>query len=522
MSSSEFNEFKAHFPQTISQEIIDYATDVALLHSRYIFTRRNGRIQFGYCTHCNKEYMTDGLKHGQETSCKLCASTCKVKASGRGRKHLVDDAFFIWYEKSILDKDAIVARGIYVKRNYSGDYKKVDTLYNCCYMYLFEQGNAEMYELYSWQGNWRKRKSIISQFATSMQSKRCFVSRENIAEAVNGTPFQYCTWEHYFDQGPYRSSDMVGFFELAAKYPCIEYLTKLGMRAIVNAKLYGQPTYGAINWRGKSIDKVLRLTKAEAKEWVRQPFKDGLLSLYSYQKFKKMGLNLNFEQAHQLCRLAESGSLKMLNGMSIHAPIETIAKYILKQLNRKGSSRYYISALTVLNDWRDYLRECEELGMDIKQDSVLFPNNLHEAHQKTSAKIKFKRDEELNQRIIKRANELEKKFRFEHKGLIIRPASSNEELFKEGKALQHCVGGYAERYAEGKIDLLVVRKKSNPDKPFFTMEVRDDKVVQCRGLKNCSMTKQVEAFVDMFVQKKLNSRMRKSVNVVTAREEVAV
>jgi len=517
---NEFESFKSHFPVEVEQTIQDYATNAVMVWSRYLFIRRVGRQQYAFCTHCKRESESSGLKHNHRTNCPSCGTEAMIKGSGMGRQKMVDDAYLLYYEKSLTNPQAIIARGFYMVRDYRTDYRTVETKFDTIVMYLFEPGRSEMWSKNYYGGySFEKRTSVYSEAVNSLRNKRCYHSIESIKKAVQGTPFQYCTWEHY------NYEDQAKVFDFASKYPCMEYLTKLGLGPIVTAKIEGQSTFGAINWNGKTIEKVLRLTKAEAKEWIKQPFKTGLLSLYSYQKFKKLGIQLTFEQAHKICALAQREYLQELKSMTQYGSFDTMIKYFIKQASRKDGGRYY-SASIIFKDWKDYLAECLELGMDLSQEHVIFPNNLHDAHQKTSAKIKYKRDEDLNKKIINRASELGKKYSFEHNGLIVRPAASNPEIFQEGKTLQHCVGMYAQRYANGNIDLFVLRKADEPDKPFYTMEVQDGRIVQCRGLKNCEMTVEVRLFVDMFIQKKLLTKKRTRIDVTgirpESRQEVAI
>ncbi|WPS86484.1 PcfJ domain-containing protein [Brevibacillus halotolerans] len=500
-----FEKFKKHFPNDIGKGVEDFAINIALLRSRYIFTRRAKGIQFGYCTHCQKEHITEGnLKHNQMTVCPKCQSNCKVKASGISRKYLCDASYFIYYEKSLLNPEVIIARGFFVARDYSQDFKNVQTRYDCCYMYLFEPGNSELYEN-SYLGYWKKRKSIISQFETSMAHECRYISYENVQEAVHGTPFQYSTWEQYFDKN-FCSNDMVKFFDLASKYPCIEYLTKMGLKTVVEAKLFGSCTYRMINWRGKSITKVLKLTKQELKELRAVKFTVSPLTLNSYHFFKKNGVPLSFEHAHLMETLSSTRYyLNDLNRMLEYAPLKEIVKYFLKQFRRTDSSKYYHGGSTVLISWRDYIKECQELGMDLKQEHVLFPNNLQSAHQKTMKQVKIKADKALNQLIAVRVNELDK-YTFEKDGLFIRPAKSLEELFHEGKALNHCVGRYTKDYANGFTDLLVLRKSAEEDKPFYTVEIIKGKISQVRGYKNHQPTKEVKEFIKAFEAAKLSKK----------------
>ncbi len=69
------------------------------------------------------------------------------------------------------------------------------------------------------------------------------------------------------------------------------------------------------------------------------------------------------------------------------------------------------------------------------------------------------------------------------KFVLLAPTSS-EELIIEGKTLNHCVGSYVDRLAKHETTILFLRKVGYEDKPFFTIEVKNGKVVQCRSTNN--------------------------------------
>jgi len=74
---------------------------------------------------------------------------------------------------------------------------------------------------------------------------------------------------------------------------------------------------------------------------------------------------------------------------------------------------------------------------------------------------------------------------FSADGLLIRQPHSLQEIEDEGRILSHCVGGYAERHAMGKLSIMFLRKVSEPDKPYYTVEVSQyGGIVQCRGYRN--------------------------------------
>ncbi|UTW69885.1 PcfJ domain-containing protein [Anaerobacillus sp. HL2] len=107
---------------------------------------------------------------------------------------------------------------------------------------------------------------------------------------------------------------------------------------------------------------------------------------------------------------------------------------------------------------------------------------------------------------------------FEKNGYLWKLAKSSIEMFDEGKALDHCVGRYAESYAKGPIAIMFIRKTDEPDKSFYTLEVDmgSMSVTQCRGLKNCGTTEDVKQFVEAFKKEKLSKKRRKTKIAQTA------
>lgn len=518
MTALTYEEFITHFPSKISKSLVKYVTDTVLKDSRYLFIKTMLGVQAAYCTHCNKQhYPETKLKHKQQelAVCPHCKSQCKVRAAGISRKYMSDQAVFVWYEKSVRDRQAITARIIEVRRNYSGDYKNVETVYHVGEMYLFEPGRSTFYTYRR-----ERPKTVYSAFdryyGGSLWPK--FMSQKNICHAVKGTPFQYSTWERYTRFKNHRYvSDMTEFFDLAARYPCVEYLTKAGFGNFVWAKLYKDKTFGAISWRGATLQKVLRLSKAELREVKASGLKFGPRELRYYQIARANGLPISLSEAHSLADIYGGVSEHYYKIALTFAPKAKVIKYLLKQLKKEHYEKVY----DVLSDWRDYRGQCETLRMSLKEERYLFPNDLYEAHMKLTKRIKLKTDKMVNKKILARLPKLQK-FCFEWDGLLIRPAASSIELFEEGKALNHCVGQYASDYARGETDLFFIRKIDQPDKPFYTMEVQKGKVVQCRCFKNKGMTPEVRAFVDQFIAKKLLTKKRTRVDITGIEQGAAV
>jgi hypothetical protein len=525
--NDEKDYFK-NFPLDISEEIQNYITNKVMDWSRYIFTHREGKKQWGYCTHCRQEHPTEQtLKHGKIAECPHCNSSCHVRSSGRGRSTLSDETYTLWYEKSTSDSNVIIARGFYAIRDYTKNFRETHTEFKVTALYLFQPGGGSMMSR-EYYGNYKRfieRRNVYSEAKHSMKNKACYHNKQSLKEAVHGTFLQYCTWEQY------DHSDYLDVINLACRYKSIEFITKIGFGCIVVSKLTGQATYGAINWNGQTPQKILRLSMSQIKE-MRKAAPIGARALRSFQISQKDGSKLSWQDAATLSDLIEKHNLDDVQKLTQHLTIPEMKKYFAKQLQRDNEKkrRTYTSGMTIFRDWRDYIKECNELGIDITKESILLPRDLHAAHQETSQRIKHIRDEKVAAQIKEREKIL-KEFCFEHNELFIRPASTGEELIAEGKELKHCVGSYAKRHAEGETTIFFIRQKAKPEKPFFTLELKIEKIsqgflykiVQCRGKENCGMTSQVKSFVDTFQEKKLKPKKRAKVRIKNNnRVEVAI
>ncbi|MBM6385658.1 MAG: PcfJ domain-containing protein [Paenibacillus sp.] len=517
----EFKDVIKHFPEKISRSLVRFVTETALKSSRYLFVKTAKGIQHAYCTHCKKNHFPAvKLKHKQllQVQCPHCKSMCKVRASGLGRKYMVDRAVVVWYEKSVINREAIVARVIEVRRDYSGDYTKVETEYRSNMHYVFQPGKSIYF---SYERQRAEVRSAFDEIATRYGAGfPRFISISNVRRVVKGTPFQYSTWEQYTKyKNPRYVTDMVEFFDLASRYPCIEYLTKIGFKDFVWARLYRDQTYGAIHWRGDTIMKVLRLSKVELREIRDSKLVLTPIQLRFYQYARKKLLPVSLQDAKLIGDIYSGYEKELFKAACLLAPEDVSIKYIIKQMKKEHycDGRLY----DMLSDWRDYRKECVELGMSLEEDRYLFPNDLKKTHTELSKRIKLKKNRPLDLKIQSRADIL-KKYMFQKDGFLMRPISSLEELYDEGSGLNHCVGSYAEDYAKGKVILMCVRKEKDPETPFYTMELVGSKVMQCRGFKNCNMTPEVKSFVDEFVATKLVIKKQKRVRESKNSQGVAV
>jgi len=68
--------------------------------------------------------------------------------------------------------------------------------------------------------------------------------------------------------------------------------------------------------------------------------------------------------------------------------------------------------------------------------------------------------------------------------------------------LKHCVGGsgYINQHADGITTIVFARKADEPDKPYYTLEYRDSRLIQVSGWDNKKPDEQLRKVVNQWLQ----------------------
>ncbi len=165
-----------------------------------------------------------------------------------------------------------------------------------------------------------------------------------------------------------------------------------------------------------------------------------------------------------------------------------------------------------IRDYADYVRECEELRLDLNDTAIRTPKDFQAMHERTSAEVKVKRDKETDKKIrafYKEAHDMTEWTDGRYSVIMPKTAA---EIIKEGKEMHHCVGGYCGRVANRDSVILFIRKNENSRAAFVTMEIRPDfekiDIVQVRAERNEEPTSEVKQFLEKY-KKWFNHRNEK-------------
>lgn len=314
----------------------------------------------------------------------------------------------------------------------------------------------------------------------------------NSAE-LRGTCLEYSCLEN----ANYALEDLAAYLALYCRYPAaVEHLVKRGFIHWLRERESrgGALFQRLINLRADSPKKLFRgLDRADLRALLAA--NASLQTTLFYRELRRAGAARADEDSVYfamtasavLCEFSEFSALCTDFG---ETPME-VRRYIERQARRADQTLH--AALTEL---RDYHGQLDRLGLDGGQ----LPPDLHEAHARLSERERRLMNREKNEKFRTRRHLLAW-MRWKYKGMFIRPVDSAEEIVREGEEQNNCVAGYATRHADGKTIIMVLRKRSEPRKPWHTVEI-DPKTLACRqcyAAHNHKRTPEAAEFMDKYL-----------------------
>lgn len=137
----------------------------------------------------------------------------------------------------------------------------------------------------------------------------------------------------------------------------------------------------------------------------------------------------------------------------------------------------------------DYIRTVDLLGdTTCFSPQIVSKEHIEAMHDMASAMYLMKKDEiQMNQWNRQVAKIQDWGYGDPVMDFVAIPPKEPGDLAREGTALCHCVKGYIPRVASGTTNIMFIRRKSEPDIPFFTVEIDNKKYIQqVHGFQNCN------------------------------------
>jgi hypothetical protein len=474
----------------------------------YEYTRGSNTMK-GFCTFCRRDVLVSGARHCIKGKCPKCKKSIDFWANGRA-KRVWDRATVQVLQKVSDDEMVLRIYKVNCLRNYREPY------FECVENARVFIRVGELYELTTEQYYYSNGGSISTGWKKGERPK--FMHRQtfesdmngylyikNLSADLKGTNWQYSQLEQYYSTDC-EPLEVIPYFRSYDKYPAIEYLVKLGLTNLAKSVVYERDGAIAINENGTNIRETLGIEPDELT--LMQKINANGEQLILYRKLKRQGVIagenlLNWYKEHKI--KSSENILVPLKYTTPHKLMRYIEEQFenLKSLKLKYGGWRYGSIDKVLSEYKDYLYMGALLEFDFKSCCALFPKHLSEAHDNTSELFKSKKGG-LNSKAISDAYEiLMTKYHFSKGGLTLVPPKTDKEIVHEGHSLHHCVHSYVGRVAKGECLILFVRQKEKPDEPFYTLEIRNDRVVQIHGKNHCAPTPDVKEFVALWQRKRL-------------------
>ena len=509
-------------PEALPEGLINYIRREVLPNDRVIIYKR-GNVN-GICTVCGTQVHARGRRFTQSAyaTCPNCGARviCVLEDGCAFAANYIENIVAV---QKGTDGETVFFRQWLLHRDNSARWEHIEDFLQETVRYAIrgnktakwqKQGKesyymrTERYELDEWT-RWQDNRIYDGSY---------FFYPTGIEEALSGTAMQYADLEGYLEERGHNKNPIY-FLEYHARYPVIEFLWKAGYRNIVHNRIFGmdRENRNAILWERKKLKecfkfplRILKLMPPE--EW----------RLNDIQRVNDLWEKYGGKVTDTEIRLVLQSKvdIQLWSRATTYANAGRILKYIKNQTDKrkeKNPDKRSISQNDTAQAYRDYLQECEQLHLDLHDKEILFPKDLTAAHNRTMEQVKFEKNKADQEKFQKAVEKLEK-FAWGEGEFFIRPAREQMELTAEGKALHHCVGGYIKRMAEGETAIFFLRKVSEPDKPFYTLELQKKRVIQCRTEHNASYDRKpdVKKFVDMWMEKVVKKGGKKKAKEATA------
>lgn len=467
--------------------------------TQYCFYDTWGRNNYRecMCTRCgmfdvykdeNSGFFNEG--HKDLTICPSCGERVTLYSLGRMRSGA---GLKEWQRAAFLRKASdggVLLIGGYATKEYShNDLRPTITWYEKSRTYLAPgkrgQWRRELHNYWNMfycgcePAKWERSASVAEPFNPAMQQHDGSYWLIGWGK-IEDTSLKYCQCEDWYREiaGIWLCEELdtvrqvYKYLARYTEFPQMEMAVKIGMhRAVEELVMDGRKNHRVLNWKAKTVQGFLRMNKQDARAFLEAGGDIGQLvhcraametgSIGSVREYLQM-----MREIGTMSDLTRAATCAGIAGVEIRQAV----KYIRKQADNWGEkSRNHVG--NVLSYWKDYLDAAVHLHYDMTNETVVMPKDLKERHDTATQMVKLQASAEARKKYRKRYQQLKEKYEFRLGDLCILVPESGEEIVAEGKTLNHCVGGYANRHLEGKVDILFLRHVRKPGRSFLTIEM---------------------------------------------------
>lgn len=322
-----------------------------------------------------------------------------------------------------------------------------------------------------------------------------YSNANEIKSFLNSSIFKYSGLDNWLGIDFGSTYAVTAYLQAWFKFPQLEWLVKSGFNELATELVLNRCKF-TFKADAKSLPEWLNLNRTLWREIL--PFKETIsfASITDKIAYPKQDV-LELIEAREKFNASISNIGEILDVTTLHKAFRYLSENNLR-----------------LDIWLDYLRlRKQKEGFDKNNSTMVFPRYLKEAHDemlrweyKNKIQLAKAKHADMLAKLHEVAINVTEQFEFSQGKYLMTVPQTGDEIIQEGEMQHICVGRFSMPYMEnmslGIGFILFVREKENPDRSFFTVEVRDGKVLQVRGKYNCAPSDEVRQFIKEFAQAK--------------------
>ncbi len=513
---------------------------------QYIFKDKEKRW---HCSACRKTYPEPSLRresdnkpahHNDRVTCPKCgtAATAKTRTDRIEKKthfylaQRIDNRMSVWRSfdtrltwsptgrKTVLNEGfRIIIYSLSIRPKYAGEifYNQFPT-----------SGGVGHGKMDSEKAYFDNKKNPANR-----RSGKGFIYPEGIGEAFSGTAYEHMTnlvseiaqsnlKLDYNRMISIQKGRLTGIMEYLYK----GRFWKMLEETINNIWPQTGGYYGDLDITGATQEEIFRLGDRQMINRLREENGgEKMLSWLRYSEEKKIKIDQETIRWLEKNKI-DTRDIRFLGDLMTP---RQVMNYVTRQQAEGYKGR---SARGVLTQWGDYLSMLARLGKKFKNDEMMYrPRELKRRHDecveeinawrireemKRNAAARRQESKEMNRRFPgaeKVLREIREKYAYADDQYLITVPQRLIDIIAEGQALHHCAGAtdrYFDRIMQRETYICFLRKKDDPDTPYYTIEVEPDGTIrQHRGyLDEEPNIEQIKPFLRKW-QKEIKKRMTK-------------
>lgn len=502
-----------------------FIEDYGCYHAQYIFYKDKS---IGYCTHCGRVVpIKEKPSHNMPGKCSHCGSSITYKSWNKQK--YCDTEHTVSIIQKCADGETYIYRQFEVRRRVHREnlYIPEKTVHEE-YRVIMDNNMRSRYEYefgeYRHTGvrRWCNAGSIQHGYYYSYSLYGSSVLYHgNLKKLLNETKLKYIPVAEIIKSNPGRKFNVCATLNDMCngnRFP-FEAYWKMGLRKFAADHMYAGQRLTKISYEYKKPWEILKITKEILNQAIKLNASDQQMRIL--QRAHEVGVRLTDEQVKWLDTYM--GVSDIMAYFRVQTP-HRIIRYLKEQVNvyvpRKQQTTQSDERLRL---YIDYLDTARQLGWDMRDRGIFFPQDITRAHDEAVQLFNAQKDEreaskmkDKDKKLRAIVKDVRKVFDYEDEEYKLFVPECFKEFKAEGNAQHNCVASsYYDRAVRGEVIILFIRKKTEQDKSFCTVEIQNRHgefvIAQNRIIYNANAPKEAQEFMTKAVeeaQKKVERLMK--------------